>query len=218
MDKINNWVFDLDDTLYPEIDYVRSAFDYIGMEVTKLYGRASFAEELLRLNALGLPDPIADAWLQYALPEADLPSIIIAMRAHTPKISLSQGAQSILEELRRQGRPFSIVTDGRSVTQRKKIAALGCNDAAYVSILEEVGLSKLDTARFAAVAERFSPGQFWYVGDNPAKDFFVPRQLGWKTVMLDHQGRGVHAQKLPNDAAYHPDIITTNLLELVPLL
>jgi len=218
MDEIRHWVFDLDDTLYPEIDYVQSALHYVGAEVIKLYGHASFAEELLRLNALGLPDPIAHAWLQYGLPEAELPNMIVAMRAHIPKISLSYGAQAVLEELRQQGRPFSIVTDGRSVTQRAKIAALGCNDAACVSISEEVGLSKLDTDRFATVAERFSPGQCWYVGDNPAKDFFVPRQLGWKTVMLDHQGQGVHAQKLPNDPTYHPDRITTNLLELVSLL
>lgn len=218
MDEIRNWVFDLDDTLYPEIEYVKSAFHYVGVEVTKLYGHASFTEELFRLNTLGLADPIAHAWLQYALPEAELPIMIAAMRAHIPKISLSHGAQTVLEELRRQGRPFSIVTDGRSVTQRAKIAALGCDDAACVSISEEVGLSKLDTARFVTVADRFSPGQCWYVGDNPAKDFFAPRQLGWKTVMLDHQGLGVHAQKLPNDPAYHPDRITTNLLELVSLL
>lgn len=218
MDEIHNWVFDVDDTLYAERDYVHSALRYVGAEVEKLFGRVSFAKQLLRLNAEGHPDPIAEAWSQWALPEAERSSIIVAMRAHMPAISLSHGAHSVLAQLRQQGRPYAIVTDGRSITQRAKIAALGCTDAVYVSISQEVGRPKLDPFRFAKVAEFFPPGQYCYVGDNPAKDFFVPRQLGWKTVMLAHEGKGVHPQQLPDNPAYHPDMIVTDLLEILPQL
>ena len=48
------------------------------------------------------------------------------------------------------------------------------------------------------------------------KDFVAPRRLGWTTVMLDHQGLGVHTQRLPQDAAYHPHKIVTDLRELLP--
>lgn len=215
MDEIYNWIFDLDDTLYAERDYVRSALCYVGKEVERLYRRNAFAKLLLRLSEQRHPDPIARAWSQCMLPEAELSSMIAAMRAHLPAISLSAGAQTVLNHLRHQSRPYAIVTDGRSITQRAKIAALGCIDAASVSISDEVGVSKLDPARFAAVVEALPPGKYCYVGDNPAKDFFAPKQLGWQTIMLDLRGQGVHAQHLPDDPAYHPDHIVTDLREIL---
>ena len=140
------------------------------------------------------------------------------MRAHAPSITLSIGASAVIGHLRGSKQPYSIVTDGRSITQRAKIAALGCNDAQYISISEEAGLSKLDPKRFIAVAAKFPPGQVCYVGDNPAKDFFAPKHLGWVTIMLNHKGKGVHSQHLPIDPAYHPDQIVTDLSEIMPLL
>ncbi len=215
MDEIDHWVFDLDDTLYAERDYVRSALTYVGAEVERLYCNNEFSAILLALSAQRHPDPIAQAWSQCMLPEAGRSAMIVAMRAHAPQISLSEGARAVLSELRQQSRSYAIVTDGRSITQRAKIAALGCTDAAFVSISEEIGLSKLEPARFTAVAEGFPAGLFCYVGDNPAKDFFAPRKLGWKTIMLDHMGQGVHTQNFPNDPAYHPDRIIADLREIL---
>ena len=218
MDEICNWVFDLDDTLYAERDYVQSALAYVGAEVKRLYGIGGFTSLLLSLSAQRHPDPIAQAWSQWALPDTELSAMILAMRAHVPLISLSEGAKTVLGHLRQRSRSYAIITDGRSTTQRAKIAALACTDAVLVSISEEVGLSKLDPARFAAVADAFPVGQFCYIGDNPAKDFYAPRQLGWKTIMLNHRGQGVHAQQFPSDPSYHPDHIVSDLAEILPLL
>jgi putative hydrolase of the HAD superfamily len=215
MDEICTWIFDLDDTLYEERDYVLSALCHVGEAVERLYGQNAFAKLLLRLSEQRHPDPITQAWSQCMLPEAERSSMIATMRSHMPVISLSAGAQAVLTHLRQQSRPYAIVTDGRSITQRAKIAALGCTDAAYVSISDEVGLSKLDPARFAAVANALPLGHYCYVGDNPAKDFFAPKQLGWQTIMLDLRGQGVHAQHLPDDPAYHPDHIVTDLREIL---
>lgn len=218
MAKVRHWVFDLDDTLYPENDYVHSALQYVGRHVEQMFGDDQFAALLLHLWREGSVDPIAQTWLQCALPDAERASVVAAMRAHAPSITLSVGAQAVLARLRQAGRAYAIVTDGRSITQRAKIAALGCLDAENVSISEEVGLSKLDPERFLAVARAFLPGQFYYVGDNPAKDFVVPKQLGWETIMLDHQGHGVHSQTLPHDVTYHPDRVVTDLVDILPEL
>lgn len=215
MADVQNWVFDLDDTLYAERDYVCSALNFIGAKVAGLYGSDEFAVLLHSLYDQAHPDPIGIAWARCALPAEGRAPMIIAMNEHMPTITLSIGAQAMLAHLRQRRRAYAIVTDGRSTTQRAKIAALGCVDAAFVSISEEVGLSKLDSARFAAVATALPPGQCCYVGDNPSKDFIAPRQLGWKTVMLDHRGKGIHAQRIHNDSAYHPDQIVLDLRELL---
>jgi putative hydrolase of the HAD superfamily len=218
IDNVQNWIFDLDDTLYEEKTYVRSALTHIGTLVDRLNGNNKFSILLNSANEQGYANPIAQAWSRCELPESERELMIAAMRAHIPAITLSVGAQTVLEHLRLQKQSYAIVTDGRSVTQRAKIAALGCTDAAFVSISEEVGMSKFDKARFSSVAAVFPPGLCFYVGDNPAKDFFVPKQLGWKTIMLDHAGTGIHTQVLPDSSCYHPDKIITDLQEILTLL
>lgn len=215
MAEIKGWVFDLDDTLYAERDYVHSAFHFIASKVAQFYADTAFGDVLFALFEQKHAAPIDAAWAACNLPDMDLPAMISAMRAHQPLISLSDGAATVLERLRKQSQPFAIVTDGRAITQRAKITALGCDDAAFISISEEVGLAKLSEQRFLAVAGAFSSGPFGYVGDNPAKDFFAPKSLGWKTYMIDHRGSGVHPQVLPEDVRFHPDHIVTDLAEIL---
>lgn len=218
MNKVRNWIFDLDDTLYPERDYVRSALNFVGAEVEQLYDHPSFTSLLFKLSVQGSVDPITEAWIECSLPEVGRLKIISNMRGHYPTISLSDGARVVLQKLREQSRPYGIISDGRGLTQRSKIAALGCGDAAFVSISEEVKLPKLDPARFASVCATFPSGEFWYVGDNPAKDFFAPKKLGWKTIMLDHREQGIHSQVLPDDPSYHPDHMVGDLSEILSQL
>jgi putative hydrolase of the HAD superfamily len=218
MDRISHWVFDLDDTLYAERDYVQSALRFVGSRVSALFDIDQFTDQLGALSAQGVADPIGQAWSQHALPDQMRMHVIEEMRAHKPSITLSAGAAEILAQLRASQRDYAIITDGRGVTQRAKLAALGCIDAKCLSISEEVGMTKLDPARFMAVANSFPLGRFCYVGDNPAKDFVAPKQLGWWTIMLDHQGMGVHSQLLPNDTAFHPNEIVSDLRKILPQL
>lgn len=214
--ETRHWVFDLDDTLYAERDYVRSALTYVGAYAEERFGVRGLASLLVSLNEAGTHDSISVAWERFALPESERTLAVTAMRAHQPDITLSKGAHSVLRHLRQCARPYAIVTDGRSITQRAKISALGCDDAKLISISEETGLSKLDPARFCAIATEFPQGRFVYVGDNPRKDFVAPNQLGWETIMLNHNGRGVHAQELPANPAYHPTRIVSDMSDLLP--
>jgi putative hydrolase of the HAD superfamily len=81
------------------------------------------------------------------------------------------------------------VTDGPSVSQRAKIAALELS--AYVDravVTSELGpdAGKPDPRAFALLqGEAGCTGaECCYVADNPAKDFGGPRSLGWRTVRL----------------------------------
>lgn len=215
MTKIRNWVFDLDDTLYNENDYVRSALRFVGKQIDQKYLQSGTSDQLITLYQTGNSDPISTIWTRYRLPLSELEQILQAMRSHKPEISLSTGAKKVLSHLRANRQPFAIVTDGRSITQRAKVEALGCTDAAFISISEETGFTKMDAERFIAISEVFPSGQFCYVGDNPSKDFFMPRHLGWKTFMIDHHGFGVHPQELPADVSYHPDQIISDLAQLL---
>ncbi len=188
------WVFDLDDTLYAEADYVRSAFACAGDLVARLYGVQHAAARLMAMKQAGQADPIAALWAEAGLPSAGRAGVIAAMRAHVPDIRLRPGAKDVLDRLRKSGRGFGVMTDGRSVTQRAKLAALQCLDAGLIMISQESGFEKPD-ARCYQAFEAHAPGaRFGYVGDNPRKDFVGAHAAGWETVMLADDGGHIHRQ------------------------
>jgi putative hydrolase of the HAD superfamily len=188
------WVFDLDDTLYDEAEYVRSALLFSGRLVARLYGVDDAPSRLEAYRAAGDRNPIASLWHEYDLPPQGMDGVIFAMRAHLPDIRLRSGAQPVLDSLRQAGRGFGIMTDGRSITQRAKLAALGCLDAKFILISEESGYQKPDMRCYSDFQDRFPKDHFGYVGDNPRKDFSGARSAGWKTIMLLDSGKNIHGQ------------------------
>ena len=208
------FIFDLDDTLYAERDYVRSALQWAGARIASIYNIDDPYKTLWGFFCAGIPNPLSAAWSQYGLPPECLPPLIAEMRAHSPTINPFDDAATVLGRLQAADHCFAIVTDGRSITQRAKLKALGINDAALVSISEEAGFTKTDPRRFEPVSALAGNRQIVCVGDNPSKDFLVANALGWRTVMRLHDGAGIHSQSLPDDTAYHPQQIVTSLLEI----
>ena len=186
------YVFDLDDTLYSERDYSKSALNFAGSLIADLFGFPDASNQLLLLLDEKVVLPIDNYWTKTLLPEVAKRQVIAGMNAHIPHISLYPDAARVLSKLRQSNCGFGIVTDGRSVTQRAKLLALNCLDAKYISISEEVGLPKTDIRRFKDFATRFPANRYVYVGDNPAKDFFAPNQLGWHTIMLSGRADNIH--------------------------
>jgi putative hydrolase of the HAD superfamily len=187
-------VFDLDDTLYVERDYVHSALSFAGELIEQIFKVEDASKKLRSGYSRGAPDPIGALWDSEALPVQARSEVVAAMRAHIPEISLRPGAEQVLQFLRNNKMGFAIITDGRSVTQRAKMAALGCLDADFVSISGEVQIPKTDVARFKQVESRFPCYSYCYIGDNPAKDFVAPNRLGWQTIMLADDGNNIHPQ------------------------
>ena len=203
MAKPRMWIFDLDDTLYAERSYVLSALRFAGAMVSDLYVVADAALFLTDAFERGDADPILSLWQAQDLPLAAKAAVVAAMRAHRPAVSLYAGAGAVLDQQRDKPVGFGIMTDGRSLTQRAKLAALGCLDARAILISEESGWHKPDPQCYAFFATRFPDVAFGYVGDNPAKDFVGARAAGWETVMLVDQGHNVHSQTEQRPRHFH---------------
>lgn len=201
-------VCDLDDTLYKEIDFVRSSFPAIGAELARrgLMDAAS-AERILRsapTMSKGIDRLMAR--LQETRPGCDInpANIVEVYRNHQPHISLSPGVDYTLSELKQRGVKLGLITDGRSGTQRAKIRALGLErffDEENIIISEEIGADKNTPVPFELMMSRnLDVKRFVYVGDNPAKDFYWPNRLKWCTVMLlaDHSNLKPQQIELPS--------------------
>lgn len=120
-------------------------------------------------------------------------------REHQPDISLSKDVVQTLDALHEQGKRIGLITDGRSLQQRNKIAALGLfkwMKEEDIIISEEFGSEKPALENYTYFMKRYPECQdFAYVGDNLKKDFIAPNSLEWDTVCLKDDGRNVHKQE-----------------------
>lgn len=210
-------VLDLDDTLYSEEDYVISGIKHSALIIKNLFG-LELQQELLSLYQ---SDRSSD-FLDYAIGKAKLPgntkeSLLWLYRLHSPDIQLATSVKSWLQQSLKKFYAVAILTDGRAVTQRLKIEALGLgNLPAYIS--EEWGAAgKPDPRRFVAIQQRWPDKQYLYIGDNPAKDFIAPNRLGWITVGLKSNGRNVHQQRVEPGGQHLPTGWVEHLTEVSEL-
>jgi putative hydrolase of the HAD superfamily len=191
-------VFDLDDTLYLERDFVRSGFGAVDQWLCTALGAPGFFEEAWGLFEAGARGDIFDR----ALPalgiaaSAELVARLVAVyRAHEPQIALAADARRALG--RGRGRPLALLTDGLEAVQERKIAALGLRQwLEPVVCTDRWGRAcwKPHPQGFATLEQAFAlPGRaFTYVADNPAKDFVGAAARGWRTVRICRP-QGLHA-------------------------
>lgn len=196
--------FDLDDTLFQEMDYVRSAY------------RAIAARHGLHL----LPAMLAARTPAAAFDSTGLPieELLEIYRGHYPDILLPDDTRKTLSALRASGHELAIVTDGRAGTQARKIEALSLLrfiPRQNIFISEEVGESKTGGKAFRQLMEMYPGHRCLYVGDNPAKDIAAPRALGWQTAILLSKGKNIHPQCFDCDC---PDFLLNSLIDIVNLV
>ncbi|MDE6541581.1 MAG: HAD family hydrolase [Muribaculaceae bacterium] len=187
-------LFDLDDTLYAERAFLHSGWRAVAAEA----GRRGLAPEVA-YDMMSRSDNAFDA-LNRALPEFGVDEMLRIYRSHMPDIRLYEDAEEALRLLAESGCAIGVITDGRSLTQRNKIAALSLAPVLeYTGISEETGCDKFSPEPFERAMRHFGHGNtFFYVGDNPAKDFLNPNSMGWHTVMLREResGLNIHPQRL----------------------
>jgi len=213
----SDWVvaFDLDDTLYKEADFVASGFAAVAERV-RSPGRESVLEDLQQLFAGRASDIFGALIEKHSLAgEVSKEELIELYRFHPPAVSLAPAVAATLSALRQRGALLSLISDGRSRTQRNKLHALGVTEHFDpIVISEEIGSEKPAEANFRAVMTRHPGKRYAYVADNTAKDFITPRRLGWMTFCLRDDGRNIHPQRFDIGEEYLPDYVIESLEEL----
>jgi putative hydrolase of the HAD superfamily len=207
------FVFDLDDTLYKESDYYSSGIQAVINKVQFIYGidvRVYFKNQI-KAKTKDIWGALCEDWnLSITIKE----SLIWEYRLHKPDIKLSDSIQGLIVFLEENSAGVAILTDGRSVTQRLKINALGLSHLPCF-ISDEHSEIKPDPLRFQMIEKMFPDKRYVYLGDNLKKDFLAPNNLGWTTFCIKDDGRNVHTQDLSQIADdYLPSCWLTKLEEL----
>lgn len=187
-------IFDLDDTLYPEITYVYSGFNAVALFLANEFNLNS--EEVNKklcaeLESSGRGKVFDKVLSLYGLFTKTLvKKCVHVYRTHEPKIKLDSASIVVINQLQEEHIPIYLVTDGNKVVQNKKVEALGLYDKfKKVFITHRYGLqhSKPSPYCFYKIAERESvePQEVIYIADNPNKDFVGIKPHGFNTVRIN---------------------------------
>lgn len=184
-------IFDLDDTLYSEKDYVKSGFKAVSE-----YLGGGFEDTLQCFFDAG--KPAIDELLRMTGRENEKKAVLEIYRSHKPHIHLYDGVEELFQKLKRKGIKIGIITDGRPEGQRNKIRALGL-DIDDIIITDELGgiqfRKPCDIAfRILQTKWKLPMSEIVYVGDNPIKDFQAPIQLGMKYIYFNNPD-GLYSSK-----------------------
>lgn len=183
-------VFDIDDTLYLERDYVRSGFA-AASAACEVSGLADACWRLFLDGARGDTFDRALEACGVSRSAELIERLVGAYRSHLPDVRLEPDASNCLPAL--EHLRLGCITDGPATSQWAKINALGLRrwlSPVIVTAELGTGLGKPHIASFQAVEQVTGlPGPAHvYVADNPRKDFVTPRALGWYTVRVRRRG------------------------------
>lgn len=218
--RIEVVVFDMDDTLYPERDYVRSGYRAVAEHLKKRLNRQDPMGPWMWQRFLsGQHGGAFDALNQHfklGLTAEDLSDLVTLYREHTPTIRPYGAAADMLRRMRRHFR-LGLLTDGFLPAQQLKLQALGLRQSfRAVVFTEHLGRDKWKPAPdgFELIATELGAphAACCYVADNPAKDFLGPNRLGWRTIQLRWPDQ-IHADK-PAPAGGQPQHVVRSIGEL----
>jgi putative hydrolase of the HAD superfamily len=223
---IRGVVFDIDDTLYLEKDYVRSGFEHVARSVgsssTEIDFLSIWLSDAFVTGVRGDTfDRLRDAFPAVAA-RYTTAELVGIYRMHPPIVEFVPGAAEVLDRLLEGGVRLGILSDGPFESQSAKASALGldrwCDPIVLTSALGP-GFAKPETAGFEAIAAGWglAAADLVYLADNPEKDFAGPRRLGWLTVRIRHDGQLRHALEAPSDS-FRPDVEIGSLRDLLPLV
>ena len=206
---ITTVVFDLDDTLYDEVEYCRSSFasaaeflaNLTNMSAEQIYN--VFWKEFTAGNHTKTFNAVLDQ-LGVSYDDKFIEELVKVYRDHRPKIKLPQDSRDTLNQL--SGKyTLALLTDGFLPAQKLKVQALGIEKYFKCIIYtEELGRQfwKPSPAGFEKLLQNLNvkPQNIVYVADNPTKDFIAPNKIGFLTVQIIRPAR-IHTESAPEAVA-----------------
>lgn len=218
-------VFDLDDTLISEKEYIRSGFRQVSKKIAEKNNLdKDYVYELMldtfNEDSKNVFNRVLDK-LNIQYEKEDIKELINFYRGHMPDIKLYEDAKYILDTLKAKGIKLGMITDGYKVTQRNKLEALNIGDYfEYIVVTDELGREfwKPHQKTYEIIKEKLGLEyeNMVYVGDNVSKDFVTANNLGMNTIFINRED-GVYSG-IQMDDEYLAKLEVTSLLELEKLI
>ncbi|KHD38334.1 hydrolase [Clostridium acetobutylicum] len=211
-------VFDLDDTLYNEMDFVKEGFRCVSTYLSNKYNmdKDKLLNEILDiLKAHGRGKIFNIICDRYKFNE-DVASLVEIYRNSKSRLTVYSDAKEILDCFKDKYK-LGIITDGKASVQWNKINSLGIkNYFDKIIVTDDFGFEFWKPNEFAfkeiIKALKCEAKEAVYVGDNPNKDFIGARKVGLYTIRIIREfgdNMSLNAKK-----GYEADTSIKSLLEL----
>lgn len=216
-------VFDLDDTLFPEHEFVRSGFQAVANWLEQKYSITNFFAVASNLFKQGIRGKVFNLALEEMGVKCDqeiITELLQVYREHFPKISLHDDAKCAISYFHGQ-KKLAIITDGYLRVQQNKVQALRLEtDFDWILYTDFYGKDcwKPSPISYLKVMEwsQASGSECVYVGDNPSKDFVTAKQLDWLTIQICRES-GEYANVIISDC-YKADLKIQSLIDLMEII
>ena len=207
---ITTVVFDLDDTLYDEVEYCKSGFGAVARFLADLpeaptvehifgafWGQFTAGNRTKTFNAA-----LDELGIDYD--DKLINESLKVYRNHIPKITLPADSKDVLHQLSEKF-TLALLTDGFLPAQQLKVEALAIEEYfKHTVYTEELGREfwKPSPAGFEKLMQdlNIKPETISYVADNEKKDFIAPNKLGILTVQLIRPAR-IHTESAEQSEA-----------------
>lgn len=223
--SIKALLFDLDDTLYDEKQFVKGGFTKVAefIEDKIKIDKDLFYKILIEIYNEGIRGNIFNLALEkvnIVYDENIIRTMVKIYHEHNPKIKLDKGIRSLLIKLRGIY-SLGIITDGYFEVQKKKVQALKLEEL-FDSIIytdeygKEYWKPRVYGYKLALKKFKVLPEEAVYIGDNPHKDFIGAKKAGIVTVRITQPGGEYRNIRL--DEEHEADYEIRELQEIIDIL
>ncbi len=187
-------LFDLDDTLYRERDFVASGYRAVAEHICvqskrpfrKVYGL--MMETLAREGKSRVMEAVLD---RFPIPPTPVEKLVEIYRRHTPEIQLFPGYEALLREFRKRYR-LGIITDGAPEVQQRKCRALGLEDVMdRILFTWQHGIDRQKPHPYPFLMMlsclNVQPSETLFIGDSIEKDCCGARGVEIRSVLVQER-------------------------------
>lgn len=212
-------IFDMDDTLYPERDYIYSGLKVLDQWVEDKFQVEGFFPLAIQFLKLGERKLIFNKTLEKMKVDFDkstIENMVNVFRDHKPSIHLSEEARWVLNNVNDTVK-LGLITDGYLNTQQKKIEALKIKEYFQsIVISDQYGRENWKPSPIPYIQSSMElcceNNECLYIGDNVKKDFITAKKLGWTTVHI-YRNSGIYST-IKMESEYNAHYQISNLREL----
>jgi len=222
MIRDNVLVFDLDDTLFSEKDFVLSGFRAVSNWLEEEKNIKGFFGHSKMFYLNGARGNIFDKTLDILninYSQEFVSKLVNIYRTHSPSICLSKDAVWAINYFC-EYYFLAILTDGYLETQKRKIKALGLDNMVdFIVCSDKYGKLawKPSNIPYLKIMQYFGKDKkFFYIADNVEKDFITAKKLGWVTIHIKRDfGEYINVKKTPE---YEAEYQLSTLYDLNQLI
>ena len=184
-------IFDLDNTLYNEVDYFETVLKAFSSKSNIEYSSEKFhkAFTILRLQSKNILKTIIADFFQLEFTQSFDDILFDCYHTTKANINLYDGAEELFNFLQQEKIKIGLVTNGVISVQKNKIENLNIqNNFAAIQYAREWGneFEKPNAKPFETILQKLNCDfkDCLFVGDNPKTDFQIPHERGGTTVRI----------------------------------